>query len=80
MIVSKQKFTKIAAGVVSLGTVIAASSAHAAYTMPAAVTAAFTDMGDAFSQIEALIWPVVGAVVIGFFVIRMFKKGASKVG
>lgn len=80
MTVSKQKFTKIAAGVVSLGTLIAASSAHAAYTMPTIVSTTFADMLDAFGQIETLIWPVVGAVVIGFFVIRMFKKGASKVG
>lgn len=55
-------------------------SAHAAYTLPTAVSTAFTDFGDAWAAIEAQIWPVLVTVVIGFFVIRMFKKGANKVG
>lgn len=75
-----QHFKKVVAGVVSMGSLVAAASAHAAYTMPPAVTAVFADMADAWSTIEGYIWPVLGAVTLGFFVMRMFKKGASKVG
>lgn len=71
---------RVIAGVVSLGSLIAASSAHAAFTMPTAATEVFADMDAAWTAIEGLIWPVLGAVTIGFFVIRMFKKGANKVG
>lgn len=59
---------------------LSTTSAFAAYTLPAAVTGAFTDMDSAWKAIEAQIWPILAVVVIGFFVIRMFKKGASKVG
>lgn len=78
--INKDRFKKITAGVVALGSLVGAAAANAAYTMPTAATAVFTDMDDAFSQIEGYIWPVLGAVTLGFFVIRMFKKGANKVG
>lgn len=55
-------------------------SAHAAYTLPTPVTDAFAQFGEAWTAIEAQIWVPLVAVVIGFFVIRMFKKGANKVG
>lgn len=58
----------------------ASLSAHAAFTMPTAVTNAFADFGAAWAAIEGLIWPILTSVVLGFFVIRMFKKGANKVG
>jgi len=64
---------------VAVVTVVAASSAQAAYVLPTAVTTAFTDMGEAWDLIEAQIWPILTVVVIGFFVIKMFKKGANKV-
>lgn len=72
-----QLLAVISAGLVS---VVASSSAFAVYTLPTAVTTAFTDMGDAWGLIEAQIWPILAIVVIGFFVIKMFKKGANKVG
>lgn len=78
--INKDRFKKITSGVVALGSIVGAAAANAAYTMPTAATAVFANMDSAYSQIEALIWPVLGAVTIGFFVIRMFKKGASKVG
>lgn len=55
-----------------------ASSAQAAYTLPAAATAAFADMGAAWTAVEALVWPVLMAVVIGMFVMRKTKQGANK--
>lgn len=58
----------------------ASLSAHAAYTLPAAVTNAFADFLDAWTAIEAQIWIPLVSVVIGFFVIKIFKKGANKVG
>lgn len=72
-----KKTAVIGAGVV---TVVASNSAFAVYTLPAPVTAAFTDMGEAWGLIEANIWPILATVVIGFFVIRMFKRGAKTVG
>jgi hypothetical protein len=59
---------------------LSTTSAFAAYTLPTAVTTAFTDMGEAWELIEAQIWPILAVVVIGFFVIRMFKRGAKQVG
>lgn len=58
----------------------ASISAHAAFTMPAPVTAAFSDFKDAWEAIEALLWPILASVALGFFVIKIFKKGANKVG
>lgn len=69
--------------VVAVGTAVAvfgSVAANAAYTLPAAVDAAFVDMSSAWAAIEAKIWPAVAVVVIGFFVIRMFKRGAKQVG
>lgn len=68
---------------VAMGSVVAtvgSVAANAAYTLPASVDAAFADMTGAFTAIEAKIWPVLAIVVIGFFVIRMFKRGAKQVG
>lgn len=68
---------------VAMGSVVAtvgSVAANAAYTLPAAVEAAFVDMSSAWTAIEGKIWPVVAVVVIGFFVIRMFKRGAKQVG
>lgn len=72
-----KKLSAVFVGLVSTAVSVAAS---AAYTLPTPVTTAFTDMNDAWEAIEAQIWPILAVVVIGFFVIRMFKKGANKVG
>lgn len=71
---------KTAAVGVGVSTIVVASSAQAAYVMPTAITTAFADMSAAWTAIEAEIWPILAVVVIGFFVIKMFKKGANKVG
>jgi hypothetical protein len=42
------------------------------------VTAFFADALDAWSQLEALIWPILGAVLIAMFVMRKTKQGANK--
>lgn len=70
----KQKLVALAAS----ASVLAVSSAQAAYTLPAAATAAFADMGTAWTAVEALVWPVLMAVVIGMFVMRKTKQGANK--
>lgn len=60
------------------GSALVASSAQAAYTLPAAATAAFADMQSAWTAVESLVWPVLMAVVIGMFVMRKTKQGANK--
>lgn len=59
---------------------VASSSAHAAFVMPAVVTSTFSDLLDAWTTLEGYIWPVLAAVVIGMWLMKMFKKGANKVG
>lgn len=78
--IKSARFKKLTTGVVALGSLVGAAAANAAYTMPAAAQTVFGDMKDAWDTIEGYMWPVVGAVTLGFFVIRMFKKGANKVG
>ncbi|WP_405121050.1 major coat protein [Pseudomonas leptonychotis] len=65
---------------VALATTFVSAAASAAYVLPAPVATALSDMGAAWGLIEAQIWPILATVVIGFFVIKMFKKGANKVG
>lgn len=74
---SPQKLAIVSVGAAALAS---SGSAFAVYTLPTPVTTAFTDMGTAWTAIEAQIWPILAVVVIGFFVIKMFKKGANKVG
>lgn len=72
------KIRKVA-GVVGFGALmLAAAAAQAAYTLPAAVTQWGTDAKEAWNAIEALLWPIIGAVLISMFVIRKVKAGASK--
>ncbi len=54
-----------------------ALQAHA--ELPAAATTAFTQLkSDAESLITAA-WPVVAAITVGFILISLFKRAASKV-
>lgn len=73
----KKFLSAVVAGSVAL---LGSFAAQAAYVLPAAATTAFADMDDAWTAIEGLIWPILAVVVIGFFVIRMFKRGAKQVG
>ncbi|MBS0356647.1 MAG: hypothetical protein JSR83_22405 [Proteobacteria bacterium] len=62
---------------VAAGASVVAVQAHAA--LPTAATEAFTNLkADALSLID-LVWPVVGAITVGFVLISLFKRGASKV-
>lgn len=62
---------------VAAGASVVAVQAHAA--LPTAATEAFTNLKtDALSLID-LVWPVVGAITVGFVLISLFKRGASKV-
>lgn len=70
----KQKLALLATS----ASVLVAGSAQAAYTLPAAATTAFADMGEAWTAVEGLVWPVLMAVVIGMFVMRKTKQGANK--
>ena len=50
--------------------------AHAA--LPTEATAAFTGLSTNVNDILTAIWPIVAAVVGGFALIKLFKKGASR--
>lgn len=69
---------KLAVAGSAVTAVALSASAQAAYVMPAAVTAVFADMGEAWSSLEGYVWPVLGAVAIGMFVIRKFKSTTNK--
>lgn len=73
----KKFISAVVAGSVAL---LGSVAVNAAYVLPAAATTAFSNMDDAWKAIEGLIWPILAVVVIGFFVIRMFKRGAKQVG
>lgn len=62
---------------VGAGLAFVAVQAHA--ELPAAATSAFTQLkGDAEALIVAA-WPVVAAITVGFVLISLFKRAASKV-
>jgi hypothetical protein len=51
----------------------------AAAELPAAATTAITSIQtDGLAVIDAM-WPVIAAIVVGFVIIKLFKRGASKV-
>jgi len=72
----KNLFQKIGTGLVALPLMIAAN-AHAA--LPTAAGTAFTDLATAVDDVEAAVWPVLGAVIVAFTIIKLVKRGASKV-
>lgn len=76
-IAQKGNLVRRVGAVVAAGASLVAVQAHAA--LPAAATSAFNDlMTDGLSLID-LVWPVVGAITVGFVLITLFKRGASKV-
>lgn len=76
-IAPKGNLVRRVGAVVVAGASMVAVQAHAA--LPAAATAAFNDLKtDGLSLID-LVWPVVGAITVGFVLIGLFKRGASKV-
>jgi hypothetical protein len=64
---------KIVVGALALGSV----AAHAA--LPTEAATAFTTLTGNVTDILAAVWPIVIALVSGFTLIKLFKKGASKV-
>lgn len=74
----KSKLQATAVPVAGTGALLFGLDAHAAYTPPAAATAAWTQMTDAFGWVETNMWTVGAVVVVGFFVFRLFKKAANK--
>lgn len=50
--------------------------AHAA--LPTEATAAFAGLSTNVTDIFTAIWPILAAVVGGFALIKLFKKGASR--
>ena len=55
---------------------LVAGSAMAA--LPTEATAAFTQLSTYVTDILAAVWPIVAAVVGGFALIKLFKRGANK--
>ena len=68
--------TKFGAKVLT-GTLIAAGSAMAA--LPAEIGTGLTAMQADALALQALLWPVVIAVAVGFVLFAIFKRGVSKV-
>ena len=73
---TKQKLQQL--GVVAAG-VGASVAAHATSTLPAEATAAFGTLTTNVADILSAVWPIVAAVVSGFVLIKLFKKGAAKI-
>lgn len=63
-------------GLVGAGLLAVVNNAMAA--LPAEATAAFTSLTGNVTDILSAVWPIVGAVVGGFALIKLFKKGASR--
>lgn len=63
-------------GAATLGMMVVAAPASAA--IPAEATAAFTTLSTDVTAMLALVWPVVSLVVVGFALIKLFKRGANK--
>ena len=57
---------------------LTALSTSAAAELPTAATAAVASIGTTFTDLEALIWPIIGSVVVGFISVKLFKKFANK--
>ncbi len=70
MIVKNRSLAGVALAVLSTGAMAA---------LPTEAAGAFTTLSGNVTDILAAIWPIVAAVVGGFTLIKLFKKGASKV-
>ncbi len=67
------KKAALASGLLVMGV----ASAHAA--LPAAADTAFTNAGTAVTDVETAAWPVIGASIVAFLIIRLVKRGAKQV-
>jgi len=60
-----------------LSLALMAGAAQAA--LPTEAAAAFAAMTTNVTDILAVLWPIVITLVSGFFLIKMFKRGTSKI-
>jgi len=67
----------IKAGLVAAGVMFVSGAASAA--LPAEATTAFTSLQGNVTDVLAAVWPIIGAVVAGFGLVKLFKRGASKI-
>ncbi len=58
---------------------LALVSVGAQAALPAEATAAFTALSGNVTDIFAAVWPIVATVTGGFVLIKLFKRGSSKV-
>jgi len=72
-------FSKVKGIRVALGTAMLAGVSAAQAALPPAAATAFTDMGTAIDDVETAVWPIVGASIVTFTIIKLVKRGASKV-
>lgn len=64
------------AGAVATGSVLVASSTYAA--LPTEVGTTFTAIQTDGEALIALAWPVLGAIVGGFVIMKLFRRAVSK--
>lgn len=65
-------------GAATLGSSMMVVAAPASAAIPPEATAAFTTLTTDVTAMLALVWPVVALVVVGFALIKLFKRGANK--
>lgn len=64
-------------GLIAAGVLVVSGAANAA--LPIEATAAFTSLSTTVTDVLAAVWPIIGAVIAGFTMIKLVKRGASKV-
>ncbi|MGR8934844.1 MAG: major coat protein [Gammaproteobacteria bacterium] len=70
------KTTAFLAAIVS-GLVLLATAGAANAALPAAVTAAFTDLNDDAMALVDLAWTVLIPITIAFIILRLFKRATG---
>ena len=63
---------------VLVGVFLAGVAGMAQAALPAEATAAFTGLATNVTDINAAVWPILAAVVGGFALMKLFKKGANR--
>jgi len=60
------------------GAVVAVAPLSAFAALPTEATAAFTTLSGNVTDIISAVWPILAAVVGGFALMKLFKKGANR--
>ena len=64
---------------VAVGSLVVAGTVSAQESgLPAEVSTAFSGIETNYNDLAALAWPVVGTIVGGFVLLKLFKKFANK--